>query len=116
MTSLTFGQYLRTIRKQSGISQRNLAEQAQVDFTYISKIENGHVAPPSKEVLERFACILETDENKLILAAGKIPHDLKSMMCNNSMLTELVRVLSEQRLPDHVYYQMLQVVPKEEKV
>ncbi len=37
MTS-SFGRTIRDVRKQRGISQKELAEKAGIDFTYLSKI------------------------------------------------------------------------------
>lgn len=48
---------VRTARKQLGLTQRALAEKLGVDYTYISKIENGH-SRPSKPVLAALAELL----------------------------------------------------------
>lgn len=42
---VTYGELLRSDRKNSGLSQRELAKKVGVDFTYISKIENGKLEP-----------------------------------------------------------------------
>lgn len=104
---MTFGVYLRNLRKQKRLSQRDLAAQVGIDFTYLSKIEGGQLAPPSEAVLRYLARALDADENDLINHAGKIPPDLKASLQSNPLLSELLRVLSERRLPDEMYHKML---------
>src|SRR5207244_2732679 len=77
--TMEFGRRLRELRKQKNISQRDLATQVAVDFTYLSKIEGGRLAPPSEDVIRRLAQALDTDENELINLAGKIPKDRKAV-------------------------------------
>lgn len=69
----TFGQIIKEARKTKQITQRDLAKQIDVDFTYISKIENGALEPPSEEVISKMAKVLGIDENELFLAAKKVP-------------------------------------------
>jgi len=45
----SFGQLLKHIRREKGVSQRDLADQVGVDFSYISKIENDRMPPPSAD-------------------------------------------------------------------
>jgi transcriptional regulator with XRE-family HTH domain len=104
---MDFGRRLRDLRKQKNISQRDLAAQVGIDFTYLSKIEGGRLAPPSEEVIRHFAQILEIDENELINLAGKVPKDLKAVLEESPQAVELLRVLSERKLPDETYRQML---------
>lgn len=73
-----FGKILKALRKAAGISQRNMAAQAGIDHTYLSKIENGVYAPPSEESLIKIAEALKVDKDSLILVAGKIPSDIKN--------------------------------------
>lgn len=49
---------LRTLRREAGLSQRGLAERVNVDFTYLSRIENGRVEPPGETVLKNIAAVL----------------------------------------------------------
>ena len=52
---MDFPERLRSLRKEAQLSQRDLAERIGVDFTYLSKIENGRVEPPSEAVLKGVA-------------------------------------------------------------
>ena len=73
---MTFGERLRELRKAQGISQRDLAELVDIDFTYVSKIETGDNAPPSMETIHRIALALSADEQELIVLAGKVHIDV----------------------------------------
>lgn len=42
---IVFGQVLREVRKEKGISQEQLALQSDFDRTYISKLENAQYQP-----------------------------------------------------------------------
>src|SRR6266496_2331632 len=105
--TMEFGRRLRELRKQKNISQRDLATQVAVDFTYLSKIEGGRLAPPSEDVIRRLAQALDADENELINLAGKVPKDLKAVLEESPQAVELLRVLSERKLPDETYRRML---------
>ena len=86
-----FGQHLRQLRNQAGLSLRELATALDVNFTYVSKIELGHVAPPSEEVLRKLASVLGPclDQNPIVLAdhlitlAGKVPSDVSEILLRN---------------------------------
>jgi transcriptional regulator with XRE-family HTH domain len=46
----TFGQRIKRRRRETGLTQRQVAAQLEIDFTYLSKLENdrgspGHAAP-----------------------------------------------------------------------
>lgn len=43
---MDFGTCLRSWRLEAGLSQRELARRAAFNFSYLSKIEAGLVAPP----------------------------------------------------------------------
>lgn len=102
-----FGFTLKHMRQLRQVSQRELAGQIGVDWTYISKIESGHLDPPSAEVIHKIAQALGVpDESDLINLSGRVPDGLKDMMYDNPLLTELVRVLSQEKLSDDTYYQM----------
>ncbi|TMC85074.1 MAG: helix-turn-helix domain-containing protein [Chloroflexi bacterium] len=113
---MEFGRRLRELRKHKKISQRDLATQVAVDFTYLSKIEGGRLAPPSEDVIRRLAQALDADENELINLAGKIPKDLKAVLEESPQAVELLRVLSERKLPNDTYRQMLDLARESDTV
>ena len=96
---MTFPDRLRELRRASRMSQRALADRVGIDFTYLSKIENGRVEPPSEGVLQRIAkelaAKLEKDEtelaDELITLAGKIPSDLAETLARNPDVVRLLR-------------------------
>ncbi len=75
-----FGEYLKAVRKRKKISQRELAKRVGVDFTYISKIENGIMPAPSEETIRKIAVVLGEEVDKMILLARKIPSEFQEVI------------------------------------
>jgi len=86
MKNQEFGRKLRELRIKAHLTQRQLADKVQVDFTYLSKIENGVVPPPREKVMLRLAGVLNTDADELIALAGKIPADVAQILKNRETL------------------------------
>lgn len=107
-----FGELLKSYRKEKRISQRKLGELAGVDFTYISKIENGTQAPPSEEVIRRIAEILEVDAHRLILSANKIPSDYQASIFNNKDVDELHVLFRKIQNPNQVNHEQWKKIIK----
>lgn len=73
----TFGGYLRGLRRGRGVTQRELAKRAGVDFTYISKLENDRaLGKPSEPLCKAIAKALDVDEWEVCLRAEKLPSEL----------------------------------------
>ncbi|WP_172254889.1 helix-turn-helix domain-containing protein [Saccharibacillus deserti] len=75
-----FGEMLKELRKEHKISQRKLADMIGIDFTYISKIESGSMAPPAEDKIIRIAEIFNEDSDRLLIAANKIPSELQKVI------------------------------------
>lgn len=86
MGAKQFGARLRELRKQVGTTQRQLADKVNVDFSYLSKIENGVVPPPSENVISKLAGVLNIDKDELMILAGRIPCDIAQMLRNRQTL------------------------------
>jgi transcriptional regulator with XRE-family HTH domain len=106
---MPFPERLRELRKAARLSQRALAEKVGVDFTYLSKIENGRVEPPSESVLQRIAKELAGElgmdeielSDELITLAGKIPSDLAETLSRNPEVIRFLRSVGDDvRSPD----------------
>lgn len=87
----SFGHTIRDARKRRGLSQKYLAERAGIDFTYLSKIENGRMAPPSEKAIRAMAAELATDPDELIRLAGKVPSDLAEFLVRDPNAIRMLR-------------------------
>jgi len=74
-TARRFGALLKSKRLALGISQRGLAEVVAADFTYLSKIERGHIIP-SPELTERLAVELGANPLEFWEAADNTPREV----------------------------------------
>jgi HTH-type transcriptional regulator, competence development regulator len=75
-----FGDRLRQLRRAKGLTLRQLAEATGVDFTYLSKLENGRMAySPSAEMVRKLARVLDADALELLELANKLPPELDSL-------------------------------------
>ena len=92
-----FGSKLRELRKQAGMSQREVAEKVKIDFTYLSKIESGVMDPPSQKVIVKLAEVLNADRDELITLAGKVPSDLAQILKDKEVL-KFLRSSDSQKL------------------
>jgi transcriptional regulator with XRE-family HTH domain len=85
-----FGAQVRMLRKAAKLDQRRLAERVDkrlrlaggrgFDVTYLSKIENQRVEPPSADAVRAIATELGTDPDELLALAGKVPPELGKTM------------------------------------
>jgi len=94
---LEFGQVLKKLRKDAGVAQRTLAEKVGVNFTYLSKIENGVMAPPSEGTLVKIAKAIDCDPYDLIIAARKIPKDFAKMVFDTSAAADFVKTACREK-------------------
>lgn len=90
-----FGEKLRGLRLERTTNQRDLAAQAGIDFTYLSKIENGRMPPPAAPTIVRLANALEADPDELLLLARKVPGDIHPMITRSPALPAFLRSISD---------------------
>ena len=77
---MQFGEKVRELRQAKNLTQRDLADKVKVNFTYISKIENGKLDfgdYPSDELIRKLAKALGANADELLLLAEKIPEQIK---------------------------------------
>ena len=87
-----FGSELKRLRQERRITQRDLAEKVNVDFTYISKMENGKLENfPSIETIIKIADALDADADKLILLAEKVPDNIRKAIVDDDFAVALLR-------------------------
>ena len=77
---MTFGKRLRQARTERGLTLRELAKEARVNFTYLSKIENERVPyTPAAETIRDLARILKVDSLEFLNLANKLPKELEPL-------------------------------------
>lgn len=90
---MSFGKYLRKLRKEKSMSQRKLAELAGVTNSTISRIESDFVNP-DPITLEKLACALNVDKSLLLTKCGysEIPEEFVIIARKTGELSEEKRV------------------------
>ena len=92
---MTFGERLRQLRRAQGLDQRRLAARVGIDFTYLSKIENGRMLPPSAETIVKLAQALQADADELLLLANKVPEDLTPVITQSPRWPAFLRSIRD---------------------
>lgn len=81
---------IRSLRRQQGLSQRELAQRMQVPRTYVSKIENDK-ATPTIGSLERLAAAMETSVATILRCTGNAGADERIReLLSDSFIQQLV--------------------------
>ncbi len=76
---MTQGGYLKSRREGRGLSLRKVAREAGVASSYLCRVEQDQ-APPSVELLQKLAPILEEDPNVLLGVFGKISPQIQKII------------------------------------
>jgi len=88
-----FGTWLRHRREEKHFTQRWLSQQADISWTYLSKVENGvpGFSSLSEKTLRKFAVALHADPDEMITRAGKIPSDVRKVIVDDFSLVKEIR-------------------------
>ncbi|MDD3925606.1 MAG: helix-turn-helix transcriptional regulator [bacterium] len=95
-----FGSYLRELRKQRDLSLRQLAEDAGIDFTYLSKMETNKIPPPSEDAIMRLADALGADSDELLSLARKVDRTLHDFLVTEPDAPKLLRAWRDGRIEE----------------
>ena len=89
----SFGKFLRRLRKQKKKTQRDLAREVGVNYTYLSKVENDApgFSTVSEGTLRKLAGALDVDPDEMITRAGKVPSDVQRMLVDDFSLIKEIR-------------------------
>ena len=114
---MTFGKRGRSLRNSKDLSLRDLADRIGIDFTYLSKIENEKVPPPSDEVIKGLAIELEADLEELLALAARVSQkEVREAVAQDPRIGILFRKLQSQDLTEKQLDQILSIaLPEEER-
>ncbi len=113
---MDFGSTVRDWRLEADLSQREIARRADLNFSYLSKIEAGLVPPPSDDKVRALTAALgrgiDDAERLLGLAReSRIPGDIvKAALIRNPGVGALLRRIQHRRLTEGEVAALLQVV------
>lgn len=109
---MSFGPRIRQLRKEHDMTLRELAEQVNIDFTYLSKIETGSAPVPAEATIRRLAKALNADEEELVLLANKLPVDFeKDLLARpEQQVAELYRSIVGKRYSDEDWHEILDLL------
>ncbi len=97
----SFGHTIRELRTARKLTQRALAAQVGINFTYLSKIENNRLEPgqsPKKDTIARLAEALDTDADELLLLARKIPDAISEQIMERPALFRKIACLDDEKV------------------
>lgn len=103
--STSFGNYLRTLRIERGMSQEKLATGICRKKMTISDIEKGRNNPPQGEVLEliiQYMALTDSEEHHLRFLAAKernlIPNDVADYFFSDPFICDALRIAKIKKL------------------
>ena len=91
MRRWTFGQLLKELRFEARLTQKEVAAAAYIDVTYLSKLENDRLEPPAEGTILNLAGALDTDPDNLLLAARKVPKDVREIITSSRHVPAFLR-------------------------
>lgn len=103
----TFGQTLKEIRRQKGVSQRELAEKVGIDFSYISKVENDRMAPPAAETIQKICEVLGVSVELLLSKSGKITDEISEAISSSPSAIKFMNEVKSMRLTDNEWDRLM---------
>ena len=110
--SNSLGAVLREYRRAAGLSQRELAKRTGLDFSYISKIENGRLPPPAADTIVLICQAMEIPAEELLALTGKIPSEVQQTVSTSKVAQEFLREAQQMELTDEDWKQMVESLRK----
>lgn len=96
-----FGALLKSLRERRKVSQSKLAEEADFDHSYVSRLESG-ARTPSREAVDKLGKALQLKQQQLdsmLAAAGFLPHDFSSLLEDEPIVGEILDLLQDEAVP-----------------
>lgn len=109
---MTFGETLRELRRAAGVSQREVAREAGVDFSYISKLENNRIPPPAADTIVKFCQVLKTSPERLLALSGKIPEKVQQNVSTSEAAQEFLQQAEILKLSDREWRRLTSSIRK----
>lgn len=103
---MTFGEALRILRREANTSQRALAIGARLDFSYISKLENGHLPAPAADTVVKICEVLGVPPERLLSLTGKLPTDVQEAVGGSPAAQQFMRNAQRLGITEGEWFQL----------
>lgn len=119
---MTFGHHIRALRKARGLRLQDVAVAVSdrlnttgwrgFTVSYLSKIENNRVLPPSISIIVHLSSILDADGDDLLALAGKTPPDLDQLLIGSTGARTFFRQAQRLDLTDDEWRELAHRLPE----
>ncbi len=100
-----FGAFIRELRIESGIGQRELASKIGIAASYLNDIEKEKRTAPKQEVIKKLSKLLKININDLNdlagISKGNVAPDISEYIENNPRIISLIRSIKENNLNEN---------------
>jgi transcriptional regulator with XRE-family HTH domain len=120
---MTFGKRVKQLRKAKGLTQRELADTVAArlkdqdrrgfDVTYLSKIENDRMPPPSTPAIIELGKQLDADVDELLALAKRVPPDMSKKLTDSKGARTFYRSALEMGLSEADWKKLLEQIKKD---
>ena len=111
-----FGPFVRKLRLNLNITQRELAKKVGIAPSYLNDLEKEKRAAPKLEVIKKLSSILKTNLNHLNDLAGiskkELAPDISEFIRKNPKIISLIRSIKESDLGENELYQIENSISK----
>ncbi len=98
---MNFGERVRELRRVKNLTLRDVAAKVDIDFTYLSKIENGKLDfsdYPSEKLIRKLGNALGGDVDELLLLAEKMPDEIRKRVVERPDVFRKIARLDDEAL------------------
>ncbi len=102
LSNETFGSFIRKLRIELEIGQRELANKIGIAASYLNDLEKGKRSAPKQIVIKKLSKLLKIDINKLNdlagVSKGNVSPDIGEYIGNNPSIVSLIRSIKQNNL------------------
>lgn len=95
MTQSGLGRLLRSLREARDLSSRELGQLAEIDHTYIYRLETGEKQSPSEELLTRLLRVLKAKPREVEMAQFMMNNDVNPDWVEHVLTTDMTAEMFE---------------------
>ena len=116
--TVTFGDYIRALRQERTLGQRELSRRLGISAAYLNEIEKGERPAPSVDILKAMASELEIEPIEMFDLAGRsrraLPPDLQDVVRETPEIISFLRSVNNSGMPDQTIRELNKMMAQSE--